>query len=154
MMNAVCSSSDLRAKLREDARSIARMPPPFRTTTPSRTSETGTNSCVDFCPAPKFCNVGGIRLNGFELPRPYEWASPLLRGVRGLRRRPRPRALLYQDSKRAHAIYYLKVLGCTLASAVAVLPAAFCLLPFACFHCSRDRAWCVGDSRSRSRARE
>src|SRR5271170_1074782 len=46
-MKAVCSSSDFRAKLMEDASSIARSSAFFMTTTPSRTAETGTNSCVE-----------------------------------------------------------------------------------------------------------
>ena len=46
-MKAVCSSSDLRAKLIEDARRIARSSPVLRTMIPSRTSDTGTNSWVD-----------------------------------------------------------------------------------------------------------
>src|SRR3989338_6345922 len=59
-MNAVCSSSDFSAKFREDARRIARIPPLLSMTMPSRTSETGTNSCVDFLPARRFCSRGGM----------------------------------------------------------------------------------------------
>src|SRR5665213_217900 len=47
-MNAVCSSSLLSAKLILEASKIARREPSFKTTMPSRTSETGTKSCVDF----------------------------------------------------------------------------------------------------------
>jgi hypothetical protein len=46
-MNAVCSSSLLSAKLMDEARSIARKRPSLSTTMPSRTSATGTKSCVD-----------------------------------------------------------------------------------------------------------
>src|SRR3989338_4171787 len=46
-MNAVCSSSDLSAKLIEEAKRIARKLPSFKTTMPSRTSDIGTKSCVD-----------------------------------------------------------------------------------------------------------
>src|SRR3989338_1142959 len=47
-MKAVCSSSDFKAKFIDDAKRTARRPPSFRTIIPSRTSRTGTKSCVDF----------------------------------------------------------------------------------------------------------
>src|SRR3989344_1915152 len=67
-MNAVCSSSDFSAKFREDARRIARIPPLLSMTMPSRTSETGTNSCVDFLPARRFCSRGGIGSSNERFP--------------------------------------------------------------------------------------
>src|SRR3989344_7815990 len=45
-MIALCSSCDLRAKLRDDATSTARSEPSLRTTTPFRISVMGTNDCV------------------------------------------------------------------------------------------------------------
>ena len=47
-MVALCSSSLLRAKLRDEAIKMRRSPPSFKTTTPSLTSFMGTNSWVDF----------------------------------------------------------------------------------------------------------
>src|SRR6185503_8560637 len=57
-MNAVCSSSDLSAKLIDEARSIARSEPSLSMTTPSRTSETGTKSCVDLLDARMLVDEG------------------------------------------------------------------------------------------------